>query len=98
MGANNHPTTVPENFEGGDDSTAYDLDEAVEYVEDAAPDAASIAKVDHHNNEFAIEWHGRNRKEVFTHLLEHGWVVTSVDNQWTWFDRVAGVEDLEVDA
>jgi hypothetical protein len=67
----------------------YTIGEAVAAIETMAGN--EIADIDTMDGSISVKWTGSNRVEVFDNLAQHGWIVTSVDSSFTWFDRVATV-------
>jgi hypothetical protein len=73
---------------GGEQHSTEDV---FNYVGSALPDTALDMDVGRHGD-ISIVYEGRNRREVFTHLIKHGWAITSVDTNgdttMIWLERL----------
>jgi hypothetical protein len=68
----------------------YNTQEAVAYLKEAGGDDVDVRHSIVSDDEIAFRWDGMNRSEIFTHLLEHGWAITSMDKNGTmWLERLS---------
>ena len=69
----------------------YSKQDVIRYLESAAPDDAEVHReATNKSDEVALVWSGLNRRDVFVHLLERGWAITSTDSQYVWLERIDG--------
>jgi len=71
-----------------DSKERYSKEEAVDFLEESAPDAANVRQFVSEDNELPVVWEGLNRIVVFKHLAEHGWIVTSAGGNMLWFEKI----------
>jgi len=69
----------------------YSTEDVFNYIGSALPDTVEDMDVGRHGD-IAVTYDGDNRREVFVHLLKHGWAITSVDtvgrNTTVWLERL----------
>jgi hypothetical protein len=69
----------------------YSTEDVFNYIGSALPEAAVDVDVGRHGD-IVVTYDGMNRREVFVHLLKHGWGITSVDTTEgqtrVWLERL----------
>jgi hypothetical protein len=65
---------------------SWSIGEAIRFIKSAAFN--EIDDIDSSDGDIMVCWTGLNRTEVMKELLRHGWVVTSMDEAYTWFEKL----------
>jgi hypothetical protein len=80
-----------ESITPGSADESYDKQQVIDYLE--ATGDADIGRTMGKDCEVSFRWEGNNRREVFVHLLEHGWAVTSASDGYIWLEQLDKTED-----
>jgi hypothetical protein len=80
-----------ESITPGSADEAYDKRDVVDYL--SALEDADVREHAGKDCEAVFEWNGSHNREVFVHLLERGWAVTSISRGHIWLEQLDKTEE-----
>jgi hypothetical protein len=80
-----------ESITPGSADEAYDKQDVVDYL--SAFEDADVSEHVGKDCEVTFQWEGTNQRQMFVHLLERGWAVTSINRGHIWLEQLDKTEE-----